>query len=74
MPKQALINAFNIMSAKPIARICDCKGSEIFLIKQIFDKKNGEVYSTSPLDWIVIVCDSCSQAIIYIISLVDPLR
>lgn len=58
------------MSAKPIARICDCKGSEIFLIKQIFDKKNGEVCSTSPLDRIVIARELGSQAIIYIISLV----
>ena len=30
---------FYTMSAKPIARIGDCNGSEIFLIKQIFDKK-----------------------------------
>ena len=27
MPKQALINAFNNMSAKPIARICGRKGT-----------------------------------------------
>ena len=27
-PKQALINAFYNMSAKPIARLCDCKGTE----------------------------------------------
>ena len=27
-PKQALINAFYNMSAKPIARLCNCKGTE----------------------------------------------
>lgn len=60
------------MSAKPIARLCDCKGTKKNVYMQKNDKKNGEVCSTSPLDWIVIVCKSCSQAIIYIISLVDP--
>ena len=38
------------MSAKPIARICDCKGSEIFLIKQIFDKKTERF--VQPPRWI----------------------
>ena len=35
MPKQALINAFNNMSAKPIARICGCKGTTKNRHKQI---------------------------------------
>jgi hypothetical protein len=35
MPKQALINAFNNMSAKPMVRICDCKDSYFFAYTQI---------------------------------------
>ena len=58
------------MSAKPMVRICDCKGTKKNVYVQKNDKKNGEVCSTSPLDRIVIACEPNSQAIIYIISLV----
>ena len=52
------------MSAKPIAWICDCKGTKKNVYVQK-NKKNGEVCSTSPLDRIVIACEQNSQAIIY---------
>ena len=40
MPKQALINAFYNMSAKPIARLCDCKGTIFFSFLQVHTQKN----------------------------------